>query len=296
MDKNSKNKIGMPMVGFGTYLIKDKVAESCVYNAIKVGYRHIDTAEAYQNERGVGRGIKLAMDKLGITRDEIFVTTKLWPGDKTYETTIETFNLSLENLQLDYLDLYLIHAPINKAQRLEQWRALVDLKQRSNVKNIGVSNYGKAHIEEIKTTNLPLPDANQIELHPWSQKPDLVSYLKTQGIAIIAYSSLVPLTSWRAAKGQKSAKTEQMKADSMKENSPFKIMARKYGVTEAQILLRWGLQNGYAILPKSIKEERIKQNIDLFNFTIDDEDMSAILKMDRGGGVAWHTGDPINIG
>jgi 2,5-diketo-D-gluconate reductase A len=282
----------MPLVGFGTYLIKDVEAKKAVYTALSAGYKHIDTAEGYGNEKGVSQGIILAMDELGIKREDIFITTKLWPGNASFETTIESFNKSLQRLQLDYIDLYLIHAPFNKNERLEQWRALVELKQRGVTKAIGVSNFNEMHIEEIKTANLPIPEANQIELHPWSQKPELVSYLKTNSISIIAYSSLVPLSSWRVAKGQKSAKTEEMKAEAMKEDNPFKIMAKKYGVSEAQVLLRWGLQKGYAILPKSTNEERIKQNINLFHFEIDQEDMTAISKMDRGEGVAWSSGDP----
>jgi 2,5-diketo-D-gluconate reductase A len=158
-----------------------------------------------------------------------------------------------------------------------------------------VSNFNEAHIEEIKAYGLPLPDANQIELHPWSQKPGLVSYLRQNGISVIAYSSLVPLSTWRDAEGQRSAKTEEMKADGASEGSPFKIMAKKYDVTEAQVLLRWALQNGYAVLPKSTSEERIRQNFDLFSFEIDNEDMAAIAAMDRGEGVAWSAGDPLKV-
>lgn len=296
---NLTNTIKMPMVGFGTYLIQDEEAQSLVHQAIHSGYRHVDTAEAYGNEHGVGLGIKTALEVLGMSREEVFVTTKLWPGNeawgqapKTYESALESLQASLARLQLDYVDLYLIHAPFPKTQRLEQWKALVELQQQGKVRAIGVSNFNEAHIEEIKAAGLPLPDANQIELHPWSQKPDLVSYLTEHEISIIAYSSLVPLSSWRNVEGQDSAKTEQMKADGAGSDSPFKIMAKKYGVSEAQLLLRWGIQKGYAVLPKSANAERIRQNINLFGFEIDDEDMAAIAKMDRGGGVAWSVGDP----
>jgi 2,5-diketo-D-gluconate reductase A len=299
---NLTNSIKMPMVGFGTYFIKDEDAQSPVRQAIRLGYRHVDTAEGYGNEKGVGAGIKTAFDETGISREELFVTTKLYPGNeawgqqpKTYESTIESLNASLAKLQFDSVDLYLIHAPFARTKRLEQWKALVELQRRGKVRAIGVSNFSEAHIEEIKAAGLPLPDANQIELHPWSQKPDLVSYLLENDISIIAYSSLVPLSSWRDVEGQASAKTDQMRADGTDSHSPFKAMAKKYGVSEAQVLLRWAIQKGYAVLPKSTNAERIQQNIDLFGFEIDDEDMAAIAKMDRGEGVAWSSGDPTKL-
>ena len=158
-----------------------------------------------------------------------------------------------------------------------------------------MSNFSEAHIDEIAAVDLPLPDANQIELHPWSQKPKLVSYLAEHGIAAIAYSSLVPLPTWRAVEGQDSAKTEQMKVDGERAESPFRTMAKKYGVSEAQVLLRWGVQKGYAVLPKSTKPDRLRQNRDLFSFSIDAEDMAAIATMDRGDGVAWPPGDPTKV-
>ena len=294
--------IQIPMVGFGTYLINDEDAKLYVYKAIHAGYRHIDTAELYGNENGVGLAINKGKEELGLNREELFVTTKLWPGNeawgqspKTYDTTIESLNDSLSRLQLDYVDLYLIHAPFPENHRLEQWRALVDLREQGKVRSIGVSNFNTLHIEEIKNNNLPLPDANQIELHPWSQKPSLVSYLTQNKILPIAYSSLLPLSNWRDVEGQNSAKTKEMKADGAREDSPFKIMAKKYGISEAQILLRWGLQKGFPVLPKSTNDIRIEKNIDLFEFEIDDVDMTTIGKMDMGDGIAWSMGDPTNV-
>jgi 2,5-diketo-D-gluconate reductase A len=262
----------------------------------------VDTAEGYQNEEGVGAGIHASLKSEGLAREEMFVTTKLWPGNaawgqtpKTTESTIESLDASLARLQLDYVDLYLIHAPFDPAQRLDQWRGLVELRRQGKARTIGVSNFSESHIEAIKAAGLPVPDANQIELHPWSQKPELVSYLADNAITSIAYSSLVPLTTWRAVAGQDSAKTEQMKADGASADSPFRAMAEKYAVSEAQVLLRWGVQKGYPVLPKSTNPERIRQNIDLFSFAIDDQDMAAIEKMDRGDGVAWAIGDPTKL-
>jgi 2,5-diketo-D-gluconate reductase A len=291
--------VGLPTVGFGTYLIGDDAVSEAVTAAVEAGYRHIDTAEAYGNEAGVGRAVSAAISG-GLRRDELFVSTKLFPGNpawgapaKTYETTIESLEASLERLGLDHVDLYLIHAPLTPDERVDQWRALVHLREQGMARAIGVSNFSEAHIEQLVAAGLPRPDANQIELHPWSQKRELVDYLRRTGITPIAYSSLVPLSTWRMAPGHDSAKTGEMQAASESADSPFAEMARKYGVTEAQVLLRWGVQQGYAVLPKSTSPERIRQNIDLFSFALDDADMAAIEGMDRGGGVAWSMGDPV---
>jgi 2,5-diketo-D-gluconate reductase A len=291
--------IEIPYLGFGTYLIPDDAVTAAVTEAIRAGYRHIDTAEGYRNEAGVGLSIKRAFESGALSRNDLFVTTKLWPGNsawgqtpKTTETTIVALDKSLERLGLDYVDLYLIHAPFEREQRLAQWRGLVELQRQGKTRSIGVSNFGIQHLEELRAAGLPMPVANQIELHPWSQKPELVRYLNEHAITPIAYSSLVPLSTWRVAKGQASGKTEEMKAEGQQPDAPFKLMAKKYGVTEAQVLLRWAVQKGYPVLPKSTDPERIRKNADLFSFEIDDQDMAAIEKMDRGDGVAWSSGDP----
>jgi 2,5-diketo-D-gluconate reductase A len=295
--------IHIPAVGFGTYLIADDDAAGVVADAISVGFRHIDTAAGYHNEAGVGAGIADGIARAGLSRDDLFVTTKLWPGNaawgdppKGYDQTRAAFEASRTALGLDVIDLYLIHAPSGADKRVEQWQALCDLKTEGMVRAIGVSNYTEAHIEEIRAAGLPMPEANQIELHPWSQKPDLVAFLRAEGILPIAYSSLVPLSTWRAEPGQSSAKTEEMKADSQSAESPFKTMAARYGVSEAQLLLRWGVQSGFPVLPKSTNADRMKQNLDLFSFEISRQDMDMMAAMDRGDGVAWATGDPRDMG
>jgi 2,5-diketo-D-gluconate reductase A len=291
--------VEIPYLGFGTYLIADGEVAAPVSEAIRAGYRHVDTAEGYHNESGVGVGIRQAFESEGLARSDLFVTTKLWPGNpawgmpaKTTASTVTSLDESLQRLGLDYVDLYLIHAPFEHDQRLAQWRGLVELRRQGKARAIGVSNFSISHIEELKAADLPMPDANQIELHPWSQKPDLVGYLNDNGITPIAYSSLVPLSTWRTAEGHDSAKTNQMRADGEHADAPFKIMAKRYGVSEAQILLRWAIQKGYPVLPKSTDPDRIHKNADVFSFNIDDQDMAAIEKMDRGDGVAWAMGDP----
>lgn len=285
----------IPAVGFGTYLISNDDAEGAIMSAIAAGYRHIDTASGYRNEEPVGAGIRNGLEAEGLSRTELFVTAKLWPGNpawgdapKTGTQTIAECDASLSRLGLDYVDLYLIHAPYGGDMRLEQWRALLDLQASGKVRSVGVSNFNESHLDEIAAAGLPMPEANQIELHPWSQKPGLLAHMAKHAIAPIAYSSLVPLSTWRTEPGQDSAKTDEMKAD----NTAFKDMAEKYGVSEAQLLLRWGVQNGYAVLPKSLNPERMSQNLDLFTFAIDDADMAQMATMDSGDGVAWATGDP----
>lgn len=296
-----KNNHIIPRIGLGTYNMSSDEAEEMSYAAINYGYRHIDTAAVYKNEDGVGRALKRIFNDKDLNRNDIAITTKLWPGGlvevdriKNKEGTIKSLDKSLRNLNLDYVDLYLIHSPHGTSKRLDQWETLLSEQEKGKVKNIGVSNWGINHIEELNEKGFPLPSANQIELHPWSQKPELVTYLEEKGIDIIAYSSLVPLSSWRHKDGENSLKTDQMYKDSEDSESPFKKLAAQYNVTEAQVLLKWALQLGYAILPKSIQIDRMKNNFDL-DFRISDNDMKLIQKLDRGGSVTWEYGDPLAI-
>lgn len=288
----------LPVVGFGTYLIEQDDAAQAVQAAISAGYRHIDTAAVYNNEQGVGEGIRQGLASNGLSRNSLFVTTKLWPGaaewgekPKTFEQTLEACENSLHLLGLDYIDLYLIHSPHGGSQRLNEWKALLELQKMGKARSIGVSNYSQIHLDEIEAAGLPMPDVNQIELHPWSQKSDLIQYMRDRNITPIAYSSLAPLSTWRTGAGQDSAKPDELKAG----DTVFAEMAASYGVTEAQFLLRWGIQNGYAVLPKSLNPVRMRQNLDLAGFDIKPADMDLIRYMDRGAGIAWSMGDPTKV-
>ena len=222
---------------------------------------------------------------------------------KSFEEVVEALVQSLARLQLEYVDLYLLHAPFCKDARLEQWRALVQLKAEGKVRAIGVSNYNVNHIEEIINAKLPLPCSNQIELHPYCQKKDLVSFMRSNEILPIAYSSLVPLVTWRV--GQKSRKSEALITSATSTEDASKTskhdaervlaMAQKYNVTDAQLLLKWAVQQGIPILPKSTRGDRIRANINIDGFEIDARDMDVMATWDKKvGGVAWSSGDPCN--
>ena len=291
----------VPRIGLGTYNMTPQEAEDVSYAAIQYGYRHIDTAAVYRNEDGVGKALKRIFSDTDLSRSDITITTKLWPGGlvkvdrvKNKEGTFKSMEKSLRNLDLDYVDLYLIHSPHAKNGRIEQWESLLELQELGKTKHIGVSNWGINHLEELVDKGYPLPSVNQIELHPWSQKPELVTYLKDKKIDIIAYSSLVPLSTWRHKDGENSLKTNDMYKSGEDTNSPFKKLASKYDVSEAQVLLKWALQLNYAILPKSINFDRMRNNFDL-NFTIDEKDMNLIEKLDRGESVTWEFGDPLAV-
>lgn len=284
--KNSRNCIEMPLVGFGTYQLSTSQAEICVAEALKAGFRHIDSAEGYNNEEGTGKGIKAA----GVSRDDIFVTTKLFPGykqwgapEKTYEQTIETMKNQLKQLQLDYVDLYLIHAPLSEL-RLEQWNAIVELKKLGLTRHIGVSNYNEESLKEILDADLAKPEANQVEYHPICARIDLTRYMEENSIAPIAYSSLAPLSTWRVEEGQGGEVLAEIKKESQLVTNEI---ATKLKVSEAKLLLRWGLQHGYCVLTKSSKPERIRENLNLFDFEIPNDDMERLNRLNQNQAIAW---------
>jgi len=284
--KSARNGIDIPLVGFGTYQLSAEQAEFCVSEALKAGFRHIDSAEGYNNEEGTGRGIKAA----GIPRDEIFLTTKLFPGnkqwgapEKNYEQTIDSLKNQLQQLQLDYVDLYLIHAPLSEL-RLEQWTALVELKKSGLTKHIGVSNYNEERIKEILDEGLAKPEANQVEFHPICAQIDLSGYMKENSITPIAYSSLAPLLTWRTEEGQGGEVLAELKQECQ---GVINEIARKLKVSEARLLLRWGLQHDYCVLTRSSKAERIRENLNVFNFKIPDTDMERLDRLNQDEAFAW---------
>ena len=294
---NMTNTINMPMIGLGTWLIPNDVVERVSTDAINAGYRHIDTAQVYRNEEGIGH----ALQKASVSREEMFITTKMWPGMfgqeepfQTFEGVMNACDDSLRLLQINEIDLYLIHNPFAKDLRLEQWEAMIELKKQGKVKNIGVSNYNVKHIKEIEDANLQMPSANQIEIHPYHiVREDLQKYMDHHTILPIAYSSLAPIPNWREG-SQWNGKPEDMKSGAM----PCQEMANKYEVTVPQLLLKWAIQLGYPILPKSVNIERLKENIDLDHFSISRDDIKIMSKMakDDQKCLAWSGGfDPIDV-
>jgi 2,5-diketo-D-gluconate reductase A len=286
ISQSTRNELGMPLVGFGTYQLSTEQAETCVCDALNAGFRHIDSAEGYNNEEGTGRGIKAA----GVSRDELFVTTKVFPGykpwgsnEKSYEDTIETLKRQLTQLQLDYVDLYMIHAPFSEL-RLEQWRACIELKKLGLTKHIGVSNYNSMRIQEILDADLDIPEANQIEFHPLCAQVELTQFMARHSIAPMSYSSLAPLSTWRVEEGQGGEVLAEIKQEAQ---TVIKDIATKLSVAEAKVLLRWGMQHGYCVLTKSSKPERIRENLNIFDFEISTNDMERLDKLNQNQAIAW---------
>lgn len=286
ISQSTRNELGMPLVGFGTYQLSTEQAETCVCDALNAGFRHIDSAEGYNNEDGTGRGIQAA----GVSRDELFVTTKVFPGykpwgsdEKSYEETIETLKRQLAQLQLDYVDLYLIHAPFSE-RRLEQWRACIELKKLGLTRHIGVANYNAMRIQEILDAGLDTPEANQIEFHPLCAQVELTQFMGKHSIAPIAYSSLAPLSTWRVEEGQGGEVLAEIKQEAQ---TVINDIATKLGVAEAKVLLRWGMQHGYCVLTKSSKPERIRENLNIFDFEISTNDMERLDRLNQNQAIAW---------
>ncbi len=250
------NGIKMPMVGFGVFQIHDaKTTQTVVEEAIKTGYRLLDTAQVYGNEEAVGKAIKAS----GVPRDELFITTKLWISDFSYDAAKDAFNESLRKLDLDYVDLYLLHQPFGDI--FGAWRALEELYKEGKIKAIGVSNFKPDQLANLAAFNEVTPAVNQIELHVFNQKEDEQAYMLSKG---------VQTESWGAfAEGQ----------FDVFNNPVLKEIAEKYSKTTAQVMLRWQLQRGIVSLSKSANPERVRQNFDIFDFELSAEDMDKIATL-----------------
>ncbi len=265
------NGVKIPCVGFGTWQAPDgEVAERSVAEALRAGYRHIDTAAIYRNEESVGRGIK----ESGIPREEIFVTTKLWNKCRSYDLAYSAFEKSISKLGLDYIDLYLIHWPASPAEyenfneiNLDAWKAMTELYKAGKIRAIGVSNFLPHHLEALMKTEV-IPMVNQIEFHPGYMQSETVEYCKRHGITVEAWS---PLGSGRVLSDER-----------------LKKLAEKYGKSTAQLCIRWCLQNGTLPLPKSVTPERIRQNANVFDFEISPEDMAYINSFETFGESGFH--------
>ena len=256
---NDRNTI--PQIGFGVWKIEDNEAEGIVKAAIDAGYRSIDTAKAYGNETGVGRGLKAS----GVARDELFVTTKLWNDDQGYDETLKAFDASMAKLGLETLDLYLIHWPVQSKDRyVDSWKAMVKLKEEGRIHSIGVSNFMEEHLERIVEATGVKPVLNQIELHPTFQQRRMRAVHERMGIKTQAWSPL----------GQGSSVN----------NPVLKAVGEKHGKSSVQVALRWHVDCGTIAIPKSADPKHIKSNFDVFDFTLDEDDIMKIEGLDRADG------------
>ncbi|MBU6246093.1 MAG: aldo/keto reductase [Actinomycetales bacterium] len=249
----------IPLIGFGLWQVPDDVAIDATLAALQAGYRHLDTAAVYENERGVGTAIA----RSGLPRDEIFVTTKVWNTEHGYDQTLAAMDRSLSLLGLDYVDLYLVHWPSPATGDFVQtWRAVLALHEQGKTRSVGVSNFHAHHLERIIDEFGVVPVLDQIELHPNLQQRPLRSFNAAHGILTEAWSPLA---------------SGELLAD-----PTIGAIASKHQVSAAQVMIRWHLQLGHVVLPKSVTPERIRQNIDVFGFTLDAQDLAAIAAMDKG--------------
>lgn len=252
------NGVKMPYFGLGVYLSKDgQEVINAVKWAVEAGYRHIDTASVYENEDGVGEGVK----QCGTPREELFVVSKVWNSDQGYDATLRAFDASLKRLDMDYLDLYLVHWPVAGKYK-ETWKALEKLYKEERVRAIGVSNFMQHHLEDVLRDASVAPMVNQMEFHPFLVQQELMDFCNKNTIQYEAWSPMM-----------------QGRIFDMWE---FKDLSRKYGKTAAQIVLRWDLQKGVVTIPKSAKKERIVANADIFDFQLAEEDIKLLNDMHRG--------------
>ncbi|MEO1771912.1 aldo/keto reductase [Candidatus Enterococcus ferrettii] len=253
------NGVEIPILGFGTYQITDpEQAEQAVYDAIQAGYRHIDTAQSYMNEEAVGRGIA----KAGIPRKELFITTKVWVENVSYDRAKASVQRSLDRLGLDYLDLLLLHQPYNDVYGA--WRALEELQQEGKVRAIGISNFAVDRAVDLAEFNQVTPQINQIEINPFQQQAGNIAALKEEGIAVEAWAPF--------AEGK----------NNIFQNKILTEIGNQYDKSVAQVIVRWLIEQEVVVLTKSVNPERMAQNIDIFDFALTDEDKAKIATLNVG--------------
>jgi 2,5-diketo-D-gluconate reductase A len=266
------NGVEMPILGFGVYQITDLTeCENSVLDAIKAGYRLIDTAAAYQNEEAVGRAIK----RSGVAREELFITTKLWVQQNGNESTKKAFNNSLQRLQLDYLDLYLIHQPYGDVYG--EWRAMEELYTEGKIKAIGVSNFTPDRVMDFILHHKIVPAVNQIETHPFHQQIETQKFLQENNIRIESWGPF--------AEGK----------NNIFHNELLASIGKKYNKSIAQIIIRWLTQRGVVAIPKSVRKERIVENFNIFDFKLSEEDMNAIKELDTKESLFFDHRDPAMV-
>ncbi|MFF1571230.1 aldo/keto reductase [Leifsonia sp. NPDC058292] len=254
---NDGNSI--PQLGFGVYKIPEAETADAVLTALEAGYRHIDTASFYENERGVGEGVR----RSGLPRDDVFVTTKVWWTDNGYDSTMRSFDASVDRLGFDIVDLFLIHWPAPQHDRyVESWHALERVRDDGRARSIGVANFHTHHLDRLASESGTVPAVNQVELHPWLPQHEVRDYDREHGIVTEAWSPL--------ARGR------------ILGNEPLAALAVKHGVTPAQIVIRWQLELGNVVIPKSVSPERIRQNLDVFGFELDTADHAVIAGLETG--------------
>lgn len=265
------NGIEMPVLGFGVYQVEPNETERIVSDALQVGYRSIDTASAYMNEQAVGEAIKQS----GIAREELFITTKLWIQDAGYDRAKKAFDVSMKKLQLDYLDLYLIHQPFG--DYYGSWRAMEELYKEGRIRAIGVSNFYPDRLIDLIQHNEIVPAINQIETHPFNQQIATQQLLKDNGVQIESWGPF--------AEGK----------NNLFENEVLKFIGAKYNKSVAQVVLRWMIQRDVVVIPKSVRKERMTENLNVFDFGLTDEEMATIQTLDTAQSVFFDHRDPETV-
>jgi 2,5-diketo-D-gluconate reductase A len=266
------NGVEMPILGFGVFQIQNEnECEQAVYDAIMAGYRLIDTAASYLNEEAVGRAIK----RSGVPREELFITTKLWVQDAGYENTREASKISLDKLQLDYLDLYLIHQPFGDVYG--SWRAMEELYREGKIRAIGVSNFHMDRLADLMVHNEVIPAVNQIETHPFNQQIESANYMKENNVQIQSWGPF--------AEGK----------NNIFQNEVLVSIAEQYNKSVAQVILRWLTQRGVVVIPKSVRKERIIENFNIFDFELNQVDMEKISTLDTKESLFFSHRDPAMV-